>query len=129
MHLRIQMLPKHTPKSIHHTLQLPKPQLPLPSPTFRNIRLELLQSIMNFFMLREQFQLFGESRHLLGEHGENVSFFDRVVDGEVVGEIVARLEEGAKGHALGFFPGGAGAVEEVPGLAEVVVLERRNQVC
>ena len=48
--------------------------------------------------------------------------FDCVVDREVVREVVASLEERAEGHALGFFAGGAGAVEEVPGLAEVVML-------
>lgn len=51
-----------------------------------------------------------------------MSLFDRVVDGEVVREIVAGLQEGAQGHALRLFAGLAGAVEEVPGLAEVVVL-------
>jgi heme-degrading monooxygenase HmoA len=57
-----------------------------------------------------------------------VSLFDRVVDGEVVREVVAGLEEGAEGHALRFFAGGAGAVEEVPGLAEVVVLLKKESV-
>ena len=126
MHLLIQMLPKHLPKSIHNRLQLPKPQFTLPSPALRNIRLELLQSVVDLFVLREQFQLFGECWHLFGEDWEYVPLFDRVVDGEVVREVVAGLEEGAEGHALGFFAGGAGAVEEVPGLAEVVVLLRKR---
>lgn len=126
MHLLIQMLPQHLPKSIHHRLQLPKPQFSLPSPTLRDIRLELLQPVVDLFVLREQFQLFGEGRHLFRENWEYVSLFDRVVDGEVVREVVAGLEEGAEGHALGFFAGGAGAVEEVPGLAEVVVLLRKS---
>jgi hypothetical protein len=47
-----------------------------------------------------------------------------VVDGKVVCEIVARLQERAQRHALRFLAGCAGAVEEVPGLAEVVVLVR-----
>lgn len=53
--------------------------------------------------------------------------FDRVVDGEVVREVVAGLQERAERHALGLFARGAGAVEEVPGLAEVVVLGRGGE--
>lgn len=122
MHLLIQMLPKHLPKPIHNHLQLSKPQLPLPSPALRDIRLKLLQSVVDLLVLRQQLQLFAESRHFLRQDWEDVPLFDRVVDGEVVREVVAGLQEGAEGHALGFFARGAGAVEEVPGLAEVVVL-------
>ena len=55
--------------------------------------------------------------------------FDRVVDGEVVREVVAGLQEGAQRRALGLLARGAGAVEEVPGLAEVVVLLVRERCC
>jgi hypothetical protein len=91
MHLLIQMLPQHLPKSIHHGLQLSKPQLALPSPALRDIRLELLQPVVDLFVLCEKFQLFGESGHFFREHGENVPLFDRVVDGKVVREVVAGL--------------------------------------
>ena len=128
MHLLVQMLPKHLPKPIHHNLQLAKPQLALPSPALRDISFELLQPVVDLLVLRQQFQLFAERRHFLREDREDVLLFDRVVDGEVVREVVAGLQEGAEGHALGFFAGGAGAVEEVPGLAEVVVLGRKRYV-
>jgi hypothetical protein len=122
MHLRIQMLPQHCAKPIHDFPQLRKPQFSLPSPALRKIRLELIQPVMNLLVLGEEFKLFPESRHFLREDGEDVLLFDRVVDGEVVRELVARLQEAAQGHALGFLARGAGVVEEVPGLAEVVVL-------
>lgn len=122
MHLRVQMLPKHFPKSIHHLPQLRKPQLPLTQPTLRNIRLELLQPVVNLLVLREELEFLAESGHFLRQHGENVPLFDRVVDGEVVREVVAGLQEGAQRHARGLFVARAGLVEEVPGLAEVVVL-------
>lgn len=85
---------------------------------------------MDLFVLREQLELFPESGHFLREDGEDVLLFDRVVDGEVVRELIARLQEAAQGHALGFLARGAGAVQQVPGLAEVVVLwrERKREV-
>jgi hypothetical protein len=128
MHLRIQMLPQYFSKSIHHLSQLAKPQFPLASPALRDIRLKLLQAIVDFFVLREQLQLFLESGHFPRENGEDVLLFDRVVDGKVVCEIVARLQERAQRHALRFLAGCARAVEEVPGLAEVVVLKRREEL-
>lgn len=128
MHLRIQMLPQHLAKSVHHGLQLAKPQLALPSSALCDIRLELLQPVVDLLVLRQQLQLFAERGHFLREDGEDVLLFNRVVDGEVVREVVAGLEEGAECHALGFFAGGAGAVEEVPGLAEVVVLGGKRDV-
>jgi hypothetical protein len=57
-----------------------------------------------------------------------VLLFNRVVDGQVVREIVAGLQERAQSHALRFLAGCAGAVEEVPGLAEVVVLVRGKEL-
>jgi hypothetical protein len=45
-----------------------------------------------------------------------------VVHGEVLGEFGADVEELLEGHALGAAAGGAGLPEDVPGLAEVVVL-------
>lgn len=48
-------------------------------------------------------------------------FFDAVVGGEVGAEVEAGLDEGAGGEVGGALVGGAGCVEEVPGLAEVVV--------
>jgi len=122
MHLRVQMLPQHLSKSVHHCLQLAEPQLALAGPALGDVRLELLQAVVDLLVLREQLELFGKGRHLLRQYGKYVPLFDRVVDGEVVREVVAGLQEGAQRHALGFFARGAGAVEEVPGLAEVVVL-------
>ena len=49
-------------------------------------------------------------------------FFDGVVEGEVVAELLACVEEGADGHAAWSSAGAAGVIEEVPGLAEVFVL-------
>jgi hypothetical protein len=128
MHLRIQMLPQHCAKPIHDFPQLRKPQFSLPSPALRKIRLELIQPVMNLLVLGEEFKLFPESRHFLREDGEDVLLFDRVVDGEVVRKLVARLQEAAQGHALGFLARGAGVVQEVPGLAEVVVLKGKKLV-
>ena len=54
-------------------------------------------------------------------------FFDRVVHGEVVAEFQPRVEEGAEAHPGGAFARGAGAVEEVPGSAEVFVLHIPRQ--
>ena len=122
MHFRVQMLPQHRAKSIHHRLQLAEPQLALAGPALRDVRLELFEADVDLLVLRQQLELFGKRRHLLRQYGKDVPLFDRVVDGEVVREVVAGLQEGAQRHALGFFAGGAGAVEEVPGLAEVVVL-------
>ena len=122
MHLCIKMFPQHRAEPIHHLPQLRKPQLALPSPALCKIRLELVQPVMNLLVLREQFELFAESGHFLREDGKNVLLFDRMVDGEVVRELVARVQEAAQRHALGFLARGAGVVQEVPGLAEVVVL-------
>ena len=126
MHLGIKMLPQHRAKPIHDSTQLRKPQFPLPGPTLRKIRLELIQPVMDLLVLREEFELFPESGHFLRENGEDVFFLDRVVDGEVVRELVARLQEAAQGHALRLFARSAGTVQEVPGLAEVVVLKERD---
>ena len=122
MHLGIKMLPQHRAKPIHDSTQLRKPQFPLPGPTLRKIRLELIHPVMDLLVLRQEFGLFPESGHFLRENGEDVFFLDRVVDGEVVRELVARLQEAAQGHALRLFARSAGTVQEVPGLAEVVVL-------
>jgi hypothetical protein len=128
MHLGIQMLPQHTPKGIHHSPQLRKSQLPLPGSTLRKVRLELIQPVVDLLVLRKELELFPESGHFLREDGEDVLLFDGVVDGEVVRELVARLQEAAQGHALGFFARGAGAVQQVPGLAEVVVLWKGEEI-
>jgi hypothetical protein len=117
MHLRIQMLPQHLAKSIHDLFQLAKPQLALTTSALGNVRLELLQPVVDLFMLREQFQLFLESGHFPRENREDMLLFNRVVDGQV---------ERAQRHALRFLAGCAGAVEEVPGLAEVVVLRQKS---
>ena len=109
-HLIIQMLPQNPPKRIHHLPQLRKPQFPLPGPAFRDIPLKLLQALVDLFVLCKELELFGESRHFAREHGENVPLFNGVVDGEVVREVVAGLQEGAQGHAGGFLARGAGGV-------------------
>ena len=76
---------------------------------------------MDLLVLRKQFQLFSECRHLLGEDGEDVLFLDGVVDCEVVAELLAHGEEGLDGHALWALLGFAGGVEDVPGGAKIVV--------
>ena len=95
MHLRVQMLPQHLPESIHHRLQLAEPQLALAGPALGDVRLELLQAVVDLLVLRQQLELFGKRRHLLRQYGKDVPLFDRVVDGEVVREVVAGLQEGA----------------------------------
>ena len=50
---------------------------------------------MDLLVLREQLELFGKGRHPLRQYGKYVPLFDRVVDGEVVREVVASLQEGA----------------------------------
>lgn len=49
-------------------------------------------------------------------------FFDGVVRFEVGEELQAGLEELPEGEVFGAGVGGGGGVEEVPGLAKVVVL-------
>jgi len=119
----IKVLPENSSEPIHDFPQLREPHFTFPAPTLRKIRLELIQPIMDLLVLGEKLKLFTESGHFLRENGENMLLLDRVVDGEVVRELVARLQEATQGHALGFLARGAGVVQEVPGLAEVVVLE------
>lgn len=117
------MRPQHRPKSLHNNLHLLQPQFPLPTPTLANILLELIQPFVDLLMLRQQRELFLESGHFARQHGEDVLLFDAVVHGQVVAEVGAGGEEGADGHAAWPFAGFAGAVEEVPGAAEVFVLK------
>jgi hypothetical protein len=119
----IKVLPENSSEPIHDFPQLRKPHFTFSAPTLRQIRLELIQPIVDLLVLSEEFELFPKSGHFLREDGENVLLLNRVVDGKVVRELVARLQEATQGHALGFLARGAGVVQEVPGLAEVVVLE------
>jgi hypothetical protein len=122
MNFGIKVFPKHAAERIHNSAQLRKPQLSLPGPTLCKVRLELVQTVVDLLVLREELELFPERGHFLREDGEDVLLFDGVVYSEMMRKLVARLQEAAQGHALGFFAGGAGAVQQVPGLAEVVVL-------
>lgn len=65
-----------------------------------------------------------ELGHLGGEFGEDVLLLDGVVDAELGAELEAELDEAAGGEEVEIFvfPSCAGAVELVPGEAEVVVL-------
>ena len=114
MHLSIQVLPQNLAKPIHNLPQLSKSQLALPVSALSKVRLEFVQPIVDLLVLREQLELFAERRHFFRENGEDVPLFDGMVDGEVVRELVARLQEAAQGHSLGFLAGFACAVEEVP---------------
>ena len=67
-----------------------------------------------------------EEGHLRREHGEDVLFFDCVVDCEVVGELRYEVEEAAEGEVRWFLGGRAGGGEDGPGAAEVGVLRRRS---
>lgn len=49
-------------------------------------------------------------------------FFDTMVHGELFAELDAGGEELAERHVLWFAAGGAGVVQEGPGVPEVVVL-------
>ncbi len=98
-HLIIQMLPQDRPKAVHDLLQLTHSQLPLATLTLLKILFEHLQPVVYLLMLREELQLFSELRHLLCQNGEDVLFFDGMVDCEVVGELLADIQEGAYRHA------------------------------
>ena len=81
------MLPQHLPKSIHHLLQLIQPQLALPSPAFLEIVPQLLQSLVDLLVLRQQLQLLAERRHLARQHGEDVRLLDAVVRLQMRAEV------------------------------------------
>lgn len=49
-----------------------------------------------------------------------------MVDRQVMAEVVAHGQEGPDGHAVRPFARGAGAVEEIPGATEVLVLIHTN---
>jgi hypothetical protein len=76
---------------------------------------------MDLLVLRQQLQLFTKRRHFLGQDGENVLFFNGVVHGEVVAELLAHAEELPDGHVAGTLLGFARGVQDVPGCAEVGV--------
>lgn len=88
-HLRIQMSPQSLPKPIHNALQLPQIQLLLPALHIRYIPLQLIHALVDAFVVCKHRLVFLKARHFPGEDGEDVLFFDRVVDGEVVAELVA----------------------------------------
>jgi len=65
---------------------------------------------VDLFVLGKQVHFAFETGHLLREHGEDVLFFDCVVDGQVVAELFAGVQEGAERHSSWSFAGAAGIV-------------------
>lgn len=120
--LCVQMLPKHGPKPIQQALHLPQLQLPLPTPALGKPDLQLVQTLVDTLVVREEVQLFAESRHALRQQGENVLFFDGVVHGQVVAEVVGEGDELPDARAGRALVVRAGCVEGLPRAAEVLVL-------
>ena len=74
-------------------------------------------------MLRQQRQLPLESRHPLGEDGEDMLFLNGVVEVQMVAELGGGIEELSDAHVCRAFATGAGGIEDSPCGAEVVVEE------
>ena len=63
-----------------------------------------------------------ERFHPFREFGKDVLFLDRVVDRQHLAELETLGEEGPQGHAGRAGAGFARLVEDVPGVAEMVVV-------
>lgn len=122
--LVVQMRPEHLSEPVHDLLELGQPQFPFPAATPVQIRLELLQPFVDLFVLGDEVVVGGESGHPFRELREHVLFFDRVVHRQGVAEVQALRDEGAQRHPVRAGSGRAGLVQQVPGVAEMVVLEK-----
>ena len=65
-----------------------------------------------------------ESGHTFRQFGEDVLFFNSVVERECLAKVQTLRDEGPQRHALWSRARGAGFVQDVPGVAEMVVLKQ-----
>lgn len=115
------MGPEDIPEGIHNCLQLLHPQLSLACFASVHITFHLIHALMYMLMLRQQLQLPLESRHSLGEDGEDMLLLNRVVEVQMVAEFGGGVEELSDAHVCRAFAAGAGGIEDLPCGAEVVV--------
>ena len=119
------MGPQDLAPRIHLRLQHGQLEIQLAAPTLVQVSLKGIHALVDLPVLAQQLGRVLpvlELGHLLREDGEDVLLLDGVVGGEVGAELEPRGEELLDAEVLGPFVLLAGAVEEVPGLAEVVVL-------
>lgn len=117
------MRPQHLPKRIHEPHHLLPLQINLAAAALGQILLQLLQTLVDLPVLRDERQFAPELRHPFREHGEDVLLFDGVVEVELRAEGEPGRDELAGGEpAWSFACAGAGVLKLVPHLAEVVVL-------
>lgn len=114
-HLLIQMFPQHIPKPIHKPLHLLPLQVNLATPALGQIILQLLQTLVDLPVLREEVQFTPELGHPFREHREDVLPLDRVVEVELRAEAKPGHNELARGESAGLFAcAGAGVLQLVP---------------
>ena len=87
------MLPQDFAKRVQDGLHLFHAQLFLSTPTLTEVLLKFVESIVDLFVLSEQFELFLEGWHLASENREDVALLDGMVDGQVVAEVVSHADE------------------------------------
>jgi hypothetical protein len=122
MHLIVEVLPQHLAKCVQNGLHLFHAQLFLSTSTLTEIFFEFVESVVDLFVLSEQFELFLEGWHLAGEHREDVALLDGMMDGQVVAEVVSYTNELADRHATRSLFAFACAVQQLPRPAEVLML-------
>lgn len=94
--LIVQMRPKHLSKGVHDVLQLSHAQLAHPTATLAEIVLEADDALVDLLVLGDEVVVFGERGHALGQWGEEMPLFDRVVHRQRAAELQALVEEGAQ---------------------------------
>jgi hypothetical protein len=122
MHLIVEVLPQHLAKCVQNGLHLFHAQLFLSTSTLTEIFFEFVESVVDLFVLSEQFELFLEGWHFAGKHREDVALLDGMMDGQVVAEVVSYTNELADRHASRSLFAFACAVQQIPRPAEVLVL-------
>ena len=93
MHLVVKVLPQDLAKCIQDGLHLFHAQLFLSTSTLTEILLKLVESIVDLFVLSEQFKLLLEGWHLARENREDVALLDGMMDGQVVAEVVSHADK------------------------------------
>jgi len=99
MHLIVKVLPQDFAKCVEDGLHLFHAQLFLSTPTLAEILLKLVESVVDLFVLSEQFELLLEGWHLASKDREDVALLDSMVDGQVVAEVVSHADKLADRHA------------------------------
>lgn len=122
MNLIVKMLPQHLAKCVQDGLHLFHAQLFLSTPTLTEILLEFVESVVDLFVLSEQFELLLERWHLAGENREDVALLNGMMDGQVVAKVVSHANELADRHASRSLLAFACAVQQIPRPAEILML-------